>query len=214
MPNKTESFYKSVYDKLKSYVSDRAKPGDEHVTKGLLAAIYNMYQEFNIGEKQEEELYKIADPNDCFNEPAEYYFSEEYNLEIENMQKYLEGKTLGTIEIKDICWVYDSDNISEQLYDMDPEAFSRLMEKSGSVAASDQNFSVEDAVDYVRDAMHHGRLTTEDVFGLPDRLTIEAEDVAEWKDEDVTNFLEERYGYFVDGYARDSSAISTDDMEL
>lgn len=130
------------------------------------------------------------------------------------MQKYLEGKTLGTIEIKDICWVYDSDNISEQLYDMDPEAFSRLMEKSGSVAASDQNFSVEDAVDYVRDAMHHGRLTTEDVFGLPDRLTIEAEDVAEWKDEDVTNFLEERYGYFVDGYARDSSAISTDDMEL
>lgn len=44
VPNKTESFYKSVYDKLKSYVSDRAKPGDEHVTKGLLAAIYNMYQ--------------------------------------------------------------------------------------------------------------------------------------------------------------------------
>lgn len=39
----------------------------------VLGWIYDMYQDYEIDEAEESELYKIADPNEEFNSPAKYW---------------------------------------------------------------------------------------------------------------------------------------------
>lgn len=47
--------------------------------KQIIACIYELFQDSMISEAQEEELYKLADPEEQFNSPSEYlgeYFDE------------------------------------------------------------------------------------------------------------------------------------------
>ena len=41
--------------------------------KDMVAEIYNLYQEYLISEEQENELYAIADPEELYNSPSEYW---------------------------------------------------------------------------------------------------------------------------------------------
>lgn len=50
--------------------------------KDILAEIYNLWQEHMITEAQETELYEIADPEEKFNNPAEYWFDDKGCLPI------------------------------------------------------------------------------------------------------------------------------------
>lgn len=43
--------------------------------KDVLAEIYRIFQRYLLSEEQEEELYNIADPEELFNSPGEYYRS-------------------------------------------------------------------------------------------------------------------------------------------
>lgn len=42
------------------------------------------------------------------------------------------------------------------------------------------------------------------VFDLPDTVEIEVKDGDVWTEEDVTNYLCDKYGYFINGYALDT----------
>lgn len=44
--------------------------------KDMLAEIYNLFQEYMISPTQEEELYQIADPDDLYNSPSEYWYDD------------------------------------------------------------------------------------------------------------------------------------------
>ena len=44
-----------------------------------------------------------------------------------------------------------------------------------------------------------------EVFNLPDNVEISAENISEWTEDDITNYLCDEYGFFVNGYA-----LSTD----
>lgn len=39
----------------------------------VVGCIYGLYMDYEIDEPEEEYLYKIADPNDYFNEPHDYW---------------------------------------------------------------------------------------------------------------------------------------------
>ncbi len=49
------------------------KYNPKYTVKDILACIYELYQEYLITDSQEEELYKLADPDNEFNEPSQYY---------------------------------------------------------------------------------------------------------------------------------------------
>ena len=44
--------------------------------KDMLAEIHNLFQEYMISPTQEEELYQIADPDDLYNSPSEYWYDD------------------------------------------------------------------------------------------------------------------------------------------
>ena len=53
-------------------------------TKDLVAEVYNLYQEYLISESQEDKLYKLVDPEDKENNPAELWFDNHGCLPIWN----------------------------------------------------------------------------------------------------------------------------------
>jgi hypothetical protein len=44
--------------------------------KNLVAEVYNLYQDYLINEEQEDELYKLVDPEDKEDSPAELWFND------------------------------------------------------------------------------------------------------------------------------------------
>ena len=54
----------------------------EYSVKDLVAEIHNLYQDYLINEKQEEELYNIADPDEVENNPAELWYSDNYGCAV------------------------------------------------------------------------------------------------------------------------------------
>ncbi len=66
---------KKQYAKLK----DRIKGlRDSYSIKDLVAEVYNLFQEYLINENQEEELYRLVDPEDAEDCPAELWYSDQY----------------------------------------------------------------------------------------------------------------------------------------
>lgn len=63
------------FNKLKKFIKTLAKT---YEIKDLVAEVYNLYQEYLIDDTQEETLYKLVDPNDLENCPAELWFSDNY----------------------------------------------------------------------------------------------------------------------------------------
>ena len=60
------------YEVLKAKVEEIKNSGWE--PKEVLAEIYNLFQESMISPAQEDELYRIADPEEKYNEVADYWF--------------------------------------------------------------------------------------------------------------------------------------------
>ena len=44
--------------------------------KNLVAEVHNLYQDYLINEEQEDELYKLVDPEDKEDSPAELWFND------------------------------------------------------------------------------------------------------------------------------------------
>lgn len=211
------------FERLKKYVGVLADPSDEKTTKGLLAGIYSLFQDYNISQNQEEELYAIADPADKYNTPAEYYLEDgglKYEDECDRMLAFLEKRA---VLITNIDWQWNREDIHNLIcgeYEGDEpglseEDFYKLMDKMGRTYESELLKS--EMEDELEDALHHNALTPEDVFGLPSTLVIEAEDPATWADEDITNYLYNEYGFHIgaEGWKRDTNpVISEDDIEL
>ncbi len=68
----------ATFEKLKDYVQESAKKiGTSRLRlKLLLGHIYDLFQDYQISEKQETELYDIADKGETFNEVAEYWLGD------------------------------------------------------------------------------------------------------------------------------------------
>ena len=47
----------------------------------VLGQIHDWFQDYEIDEDEEDELYKLADQNDEFNSPAEYWFAMDPNFD-------------------------------------------------------------------------------------------------------------------------------------
>lgn len=62
------------YAKLRSKVIEMKDRGWN--VKGILAEIYHIYQDYLISEEQESELYSIADPEEKYNSPSEYWWDD------------------------------------------------------------------------------------------------------------------------------------------
>lgn len=65
--------FNQVKVKLKQMIDD----GWE--IKKMVACIYDLFQDYDISEAQEEELYKIADPFDQYNECGDYWREMDYD---------------------------------------------------------------------------------------------------------------------------------------
>lgn len=61
------------FDKLKQKTLELKR---KYSIKDLVAEIYNIFQDYLISEKQEEELYSIVDPEEKENSPAELWFKD------------------------------------------------------------------------------------------------------------------------------------------
>ena len=68
----------SKFERLKEFIKGKIIRKDEAETKGLLAEIYNIFQEYCISEIQENELYDIVDPEEKYNSPGLYWYDEQY----------------------------------------------------------------------------------------------------------------------------------------
>lgn len=62
------------YERVKNKVKEMRETG-WHI-KDLVAEVYNLFQDYLISEEQEEELYAIADPEEKYNSPAEYWYKD------------------------------------------------------------------------------------------------------------------------------------------
>ena len=70
---------RKAYIKLREAVKKLVK---EYSVRDLVAEIHNLYQDYLINEKQEEELYNIADPKETENSPAELWYSGDYGCAV------------------------------------------------------------------------------------------------------------------------------------
>lgn len=66
---------RKAFIRLKERVKELMK---EYSIKDMVAEVYNLYQDYLINEKQEEELYRIVDPEDIENSPSELWYSDNY----------------------------------------------------------------------------------------------------------------------------------------
>lgn len=69
------------FEKLKEFIIGLLGKYD---VKDLVAEVHNLFQEYLISESQEEELYKLVDPDDKENSPAELWYAEHGCLPIWN----------------------------------------------------------------------------------------------------------------------------------
>lgn len=61
------------FERLKRFV---VKCKEKWYTKDIVAEIHNLWQEYLISDEQEMELYEVADPDEEFNEPADYWYDD------------------------------------------------------------------------------------------------------------------------------------------
>lgn len=66
---------KKAFVRLKKKVKELMK---EYSIRDMVAEVYNLYQEYLINEYQEEELYRIVDPEDIESSPSELWYSDGY----------------------------------------------------------------------------------------------------------------------------------------
>lgn len=66
---------KKAFVRLKKKVKELMK---EYSIRDMVAEVYNLYQEYLINEYQEEELYRIVDPEDIESSPSELWYSDSY----------------------------------------------------------------------------------------------------------------------------------------
>ena len=64
-----------AYETLRDYVK---KLISEYSIKDLVAEVHNLFQDYLISEEQEEDLYKLVDPEDIETSPAELWYSGDY----------------------------------------------------------------------------------------------------------------------------------------
>ena len=63
----------SKFERLKKFISSIIGKYD---IKDMVAEVHNLYQEYLISEKQEGELYKLVDPKDEVDNPAELWYED------------------------------------------------------------------------------------------------------------------------------------------
>ena len=69
------------FEELKEFIKQIL---DKYNLKDLVAEVHNLYQDYLINEKQENELYELVDPDDKENSPAELWYAGYGCLEIWN----------------------------------------------------------------------------------------------------------------------------------
>ena len=72
---------KEKFEKVKQFITTLV---GRWSIKDLVAEVHNLYQDYLISEEQESELYKLVDPNDDENNPAELWFDDYGCLELWN----------------------------------------------------------------------------------------------------------------------------------
>lgn len=77
------------YARLKAHYAEIANAVDADYTRGLLAGIYGLFQDYSISEEQEAELYGIVDPGELYNSPAEYWRDGMYDTAVESAARYV-----------------------------------------------------------------------------------------------------------------------------
>lgn len=85
----------------------------EYSVKQKVIWIHDLYQEYEITEKEEDELYAYVDPDDTIQNPAELWFDDDSVNELENALNV--SGIRYTTTIRDICKDIEWDNFPQSV---------------------------------------------------------------------------------------------------
>ena len=95
-----------------------------------------------------------------------------------------------------IEWNISDEELLERLDDMLAETAA---EKLGVPVNSYANMTTEERHDYALDSFHHHKADKAEFIGLPNEVEL-PEEAKEWSDDEITDYLSDEYGYYLDRY--------------
>lgn len=87
----------------------------------------------------------------------------------------------------------------ELLTVLDAMTAETAAEKLGIPKDTYANMTTEERHDWALDAFHHNSTSRSEFVGLPDDVEL-PEGAEEWEDDEITDYLSDEYGYFINGY--------------
>ena len=104
----------------------------------------------------------------------------------------------GKILVTNINWAWDEDDVFNEMVSMSEEDKAKFVKMARGEEIRVSCMTDEEILDDFQDGLRHNRITPEEFFNLPESVEVDAD----WSDEDVTNYLCDEYGFFINGYAR------------
>lgn len=109
--------------------------------------------------------------------------------------------------IFEIVWDYDEDNIWDTLASLSAEEKNELLKKADGKDWNSENMRDEDLFETFKRFLHHNNLSPEQFFGLPVEVMVESS----MNDDEVTDFLTDTYGFFIEGFLRSDGDMLDDE---
>lgn len=95
-----------------------------------------------------------------------------------------------------IKWDVSEEEILTALDSLTAQEASKRLEIPYSTYA---NMTTSERHEYALDAFHHNLEQRAEFIGLPDEVML-PEEAINWEDDEITDYLSDEYGYFINGY--------------
>ena len=101
---------------------------------------------------------------------------------------------MDNIKVFDIHWDYSRDDVRDMLDRLGISETCKKFHLNPKFVPKDDGV----VIDFCIEQLHHGRATVYKAFDLPESIEVPAS----WSDEDISNYLSDKYGYYHNGFSR------------